>query len=58
MEKSLVEEGIRKSKEGDARQCYIIRRICLERFKNALCILNGKGGWGSCLGFLGADWSP
>jgi hypothetical protein len=55
MEKSLVEEGIRKSKYlgGDARQCHIARRICLERLKNIFLRVRG-----SCLGSLGADLVP
>ncbi len=53
IEKSLVEEGIRKSKDlgGSVRQCHIARRICLKRLKNIFLER-------SCLGSLEADLAP
>jgi hypothetical protein len=51
MEKNLVEESMRKSKEmgGSARRCHVARKICL---KIKGCIL-GVGE-----GLVWAPWEP
>jgi hypothetical protein len=51
MKKSLVEEGIQKSKDlgGSARQCHVARKICLE---SEGCI------FGRVLFGLPRTWSP